>query len=904
MNVTRLLLVSGALLVALTSPAGAVVSGQTDDFQDGTVMGWQEQAGSPNPPTNVADGGPGGIGDRYLENVSSGMAGAGGRMIMFNQAQWTGDYVAAGVTSITGRMASFGTGDGDPSDDPELFVRLAIEGGPNSSRYGSRHAVRLPPSGLWHFFAFDLDAMDGIGNPADSLAEVLGDVDSLRVVSAESGPSWNGDQVAGVLGVDDLTASGAVLTDKGTQPGLAKVLSPPSRCTGCHANYDDVNDPEPHDNWAGTMMANSTRDPLFWAALDVANNDLPGAGDFCLRCHTPVGWLGERSEPMVDGCGLEGTIDGTGQDFDGITCHTCHRLMVNESPPAGEDPFYLENAQLWLDDGDCNGFGEPCRRGPYDYDAGDGTPAPHAWAFSPYHESADICGSCHNVTNPVKTLIEDGVDTTVPFPIERTYAEWSQSDYADDGATPQNCQSCHMPDSTADPVYACIFEFDNRTGDLPVHEFAGGNAWIPEVLAGEYPDLGIEEELLAARDRALDMLQNQSAALDVTVAPQALGGDTLEVEVKVTNLTGHKLPTGYPEGRRMWLHVEARDSTNALVWESGAYDGATGVLTRDGQIKIYEAKQGVWNYNGSEACDTADDLDNPIFHFVLNDCIELDNRIPPLGFTGGDDIETRPVGYHYPETSPGSGKLVNFDVTDYLVPVPEGTVGPVTVTATLRYQTSSKEYIDFLVAQSDEHQFPNDCIDRNGASGPQNMTRAEILEDMWNRYDRSPPVEMASDGGSATVCYALDPTHTGAGADPVASPPASTGCAAGSYLPGENIQLAAAPDEGWIVGGWSGTDDDTGTGTGNTLTMPAAARVVSVSYAIPIDLVLGDSVIDSARLFLACNSITAASGFLVDGPGGDALLRAGNIIALGEGFAVDADGSFSAELDPTLCDPP
>ena len=29
------------------------------------------------------------------------------------------------------------------------------------------------------------------------------------------------------------------------------------------------------------------------------------------------------------------------------------------------------------------------------------------------------------------------------------------------------------------------------------------------------------------------------------------------VDVKVTNLTGHKLPTGYPEGRRMWIHLMA-----------------------------------------------------------------------------------------------------------------------------------------------------------------------------------------------------------------------------------------------------------------------------------------------------------------------------------------------------------
>ena len=42
------------------------------------------------------------------------------------------------------------------------------------------------------------------------------------------------------------------------------------------------------------MMAQAGRDPLFWAALDVANNDVPGIGDFCLRCHSPAGWLDGR----------------------------------------------------------------------------------------------------------------------------------------------------------------------------------------------------------------------------------------------------------------------------------------------------------------------------------------------------------------------------------------------------------------------------------------------------------------------------------------------------------------------------------------------------------------------------------------------------------------------------------
>jgi len=44
-----------------------ITSNQSDNFEDGTVQGWSEGNPSPNPPANIADGGPGGSGDNYLQ---------------------------------------------------------------------------------------------------------------------------------------------------------------------------------------------------------------------------------------------------------------------------------------------------------------------------------------------------------------------------------------------------------------------------------------------------------------------------------------------------------------------------------------------------------------------------------------------------------------------------------------------------------------------------------------------------------------------------------------------------------------------------------------------------------------------------------------------------------------------
>ena len=539
-------------------------------------------------------------------------------------------------------------------------------------------------------------------------------------------------------------------TDKGTQPsgqpnGLTSPLLEPNDCSGCHGNdYDPARHIEPYPTWSGSMMANAGRDPIFWAALDVANNDVPGIGDFCLRCHAPHGWLAGRSEPpggSVDGCGFEGKLDESGKDFEGITCHLCHRMKENSSPPAGQSSVYFENGQFWLDDGDCGG--EPCRRGPYDYQGGGSQTPPHVWAHSPYHESSDNCGNCHNVTSPALNLVIGGVDMGIPYPIERTFMEWQQSSFSGDGVT---CQSCHMPDETGDPAYACDEAVNNRTGHLPVHQFAGGNTWIPDVLRQEYPNLDRASAFIATRDWARAMLQT-AATVEVTAPTAMTEGNSLNVDVKVTNTSGHKLPTGYPEGRRMWLHVEARDGLNALLFESGAYAQTTGVLTEDAQIKVYQAKPGVWDV-GSGTCKT-EDGGKPQFHFVLNNCYAIDNRLPPAGFTGGTHLETQPVGYTYPETSPGSGILVNYDVTSYSIPVPVGTPSPVSVTATLKYQTISKEYVEFLRDEAVDNAFPDDCIERS--SGFPTQSRGEILHDMWETYDRSTPENVASDSGSVNV---------------------------------------------------------------------------------------------------------------------------------------------------------
>ena len=216
-----------ACLLVVASPAFAIVPGQVDDFENGTVMGWEEGVFSPNPPTNFASGGPGGVGDNYMRDVSSGQAvTAGGRMTMFNQVQWTGNYVTAGVGTIQMQVANFGAN--------PLAIRIAIEGG-TGTRFGSTNSMALPADGVWRTAMFNLTAGGmSLISGTQSLNTVLSGVTTLRIISRASGPGWEGDVINGVLGVDNITAAAASAVgdgDRSIVPILANSPNPFTKST-------------------------------------------------------------------------------------------------------------------------------------------------------------------------------------------------------------------------------------------------------------------------------------------------------------------------------------------------------------------------------------------------------------------------------------------------------------------------------------------------------------------------------------------------------------------------------------------------------------------------------------------------------------------------------------------------
>ena len=542
--------------------------------------------------------------------------------------------------------------------------------------------------------------------------EITGSIVNQAVVSAEPIKPFT---LAASISVPRsvLTTTVKDFFMPGTQPGHLNVTIPPSiDCDSCHSAPI-------YDRWRGSMMSQAGRDPLLWAALAVANVDAPNAGDYCLRCHTAKGWLERRSHP-ADGSALQAA-----DISNGVACNLCHRLVdpvpspmdeatnidlaIRQALTASVPLDYVGSATLIVDPDDR-------RRGPFSFSLS--LPYHTAYQTDFLRQTGDsvtrsrVCGTCHNVDNPVLSWDEEqgqywpntsamppqNITGDQLFPVERTFDEWLHSDFARGGVYAprfagskpdgivRTCQDCHLPRATgtaADPAFNPVFRDCQTTGCLPEHTMVGGNTWTPQLLQDPAWRLSaggegayLHETLLEARE-----MLRKAATLNLTLATS----DTSKIAtVRVTNHAGHKLPTGYPEGRQIWINLRAYNASGDLVYESGAYDPATGQLLRNPDVKVYEVKQGI-------TPELASLLNKPAgesFHFVLNNTIVKDNRIPPQGYLQAqfDQTGLRPVGAIYADGQ-------NWDETVYLLPLETERVH-----AALYYQTASKEYVDFLRA--------------------------------------------------------------------------------------------------------------------------------------------------------------------------------------------------------------
>jgi hypothetical protein len=175
-----------------------------------------------------------------------------------------------------------------------------------------------------------------------------------------------------------------------------------------------------------------------------------------------------------------------------VTCDVCHTIKtvdLDAAPPRFELAIF-----------DMVKYGPLCDAKDHYF---------HRMGCSKLHESAELCGACHQ-------RVVQGPDG--PVPLYTTYQEWKEGPYPDEGWV---CQDCHMPG-----VKAVVAEGEKVRANVPDHGFFGGG------------DLRRDAAKLELAARALD------------------GGSV--IDARLTNYAGHDLPSGFP-GKRAVLRAVALD---------------------------------------------------------------------------------------------------------------------------------------------------------------------------------------------------------------------------------------------------------------------------------------------------------------------------------------------------------
>ncbi len=188
------LALSASLFLA-AGAARAVVIGQNDDFEDGT-QGWAAGQSSPNPPSQVATGGPAGSDDAWLQVTGSGGSGPGSRVAAVNDAQWTGDYTGATELQVDLQVPS----------GSDLAIRFYLR---SDACAVVTEAVPVEAGTGWSRVSFGITPEELVNSMADGCPDIplaLANVTRLHVAhSPEPVGSGQIPPSAGVLGLDNLT---------------------------------------------------------------------------------------------------------------------------------------------------------------------------------------------------------------------------------------------------------------------------------------------------------------------------------------------------------------------------------------------------------------------------------------------------------------------------------------------------------------------------------------------------------------------------------------------------------------------------------------------------------------------------------------------------------------------------
>jgi hypothetical protein len=307
-------------------------------------------------------------------------------------------------------------------------------------------------------------------------------------------------------------------------PGAATApeeLQSPETCSSCH--------PQHYREWASSMHAYAADDPLF-LAMNRRGQREANIGPFCVNCHAP---MAVRIGATSDGLNLAELP----QQLKGVTCYFCHN--VESVHGTHDNPLELAGDRVMrgrLQGPQRNGFHDSSYSALVDRDR---------------LESAQLCGSCHDIVNG------HGVE------LERTFQEWQDTVFAEPklGTT---CGQCHM---------------DRAKTRSPASTLPG--APPRELHSHRFPAVDLPLTPLPDADVLADEVQTfLDSSLQSALCVRG-AGEAAQIQVVLDNVAaGHSFPSGAAQDRRVWLEVIAYAEGEA-IYESGVVAADHGPAAAD-----------------------------------------------------------------------------------------------------------------------------------------------------------------------------------------------------------------------------------------------------------------------------------------------------------------------------------
>jgi hypothetical protein len=473
---------------------------------------------------------------------------------------------------------------------------------------------------------------------------------------------------------------------------VAPAFDTSDNCSACHNGLATPagEDASIATAWRASMMANAARDPYWQAGVRRETIDHPtkreAIEDECAICHMPM------ARTLARAAGRHGEVfrlagPGSSEEHrlasDGVSCMLCHQIGPERlgTPESFVGGFVLARP---------DGTGPPMF-GPYEVERGLTTIMRSATGARPaaaeHLRESEVCATCHTLYTEAFNAQGEVIGS---LPEQVPYLEWQHSAFA----TERSCQSCHMPVVEQTPIASVLGPPRER---LARHTFVGGNFLMQRMLNAHRQDLGVvapASELDAAARATLRQLESDTAT--VSIARADVRDGRLEADVLVRNLTGHKLPTGYPS-RRVWIHMTVRDARGDAVFESGAVAGSGAIQGNDNDT---EAARYEPHYQEIRSADQVQ-----IYETVMADAdgrvttgllaatsFVKDNRLLPRGFdasTAHADIAVKGAAGQDADFN-GDGDRIR-----YVVDVSRAT-GPYEIDVELRYQSIAFRWADNL----------------------------------------------------------------------------------------------------------------------------------------------------------------------------------------------------------------